>query len=58
MRAALPLMAAGGGAIVNVSSIDGIVGMAGLGAYVASEVRRRGMTKSAALRSSARSGSG
>jgi 3alpha(or 20beta)-hydroxysteroid dehydrogenase len=47
MRAVLPLMQAG--AIVNVSSIDGMLGMAQLGAYVASKWAVRGMTKAAAL---------
>jgi 3alpha(or 20beta)-hydroxysteroid dehydrogenase len=50
MRAAArPMIAAGSGAIVNVSSIDGMLGMAGLGAYVASKFAVRGMTKAAAL---------
>lgn len=40
---------AGGGAIVNTSSIAGKVGMAGRTAYVASKFAIRGMTKAAAL---------
>jgi 3alpha(or 20beta)-hydroxysteroid dehydrogenase len=50
MRAAAPLMTAkGGGSIVNLSSIDGMVGMRLLAAYVASKWAVRGMTKVAAL---------
>ena len=50
MRAAIPLMrAAGGGSIINVSSIDGLVGMTYAAAYVASKFAVRGMTKVAAL---------
>lgn len=50
MRAAVePMKAAGGGSIVNISSIDGIVGMTGLIAYVGSKFAVRGMTKTAAL---------
>ena len=50
MRAAIPaLRAAGGGAIVNISSVGGIHGVAGVVAYVASKFAIRGMTKSAAL---------
>jgi 3alpha(or 20beta)-hydroxysteroid dehydrogenase len=50
MRAGAPLMARGGsGSIVNVSSIDGMVGMPLLAAYVASKWAVRGMTKVAAL---------
>ena len=50
MRAVVePLTARGGGSIVNISSIDGIVGVAGLTSYVASKFAVRGMTKSAAL---------
>lgn len=49
MRAAVPLMAAAGrGSIVNVSSIDGMVGMSQLAGYVASKWAVRGMTKVAA----------
>jgi len=48
MRAAAPKMRTGG-SIVNVSSIDGLIGMPGLVAYVASKFAVRGMTKSAAL---------
>jgi len=50
MRAAAPAMArGGGGSIVNISSIDGIVGMPAVSAYVASKFAVRGMTKVAAL---------
>jgi 3alpha(or 20beta)-hydroxysteroid dehydrogenase len=50
MRAlAGPMKAAGRGSIVNISSIDGIVGVAGLTSYVASKFAVRGMTRSAAL---------
>ena len=40
---------AGGGAIVNISSADGMSGASGLGAYVASKWGVRGLTKTAAL---------
>ncbi len=40
---------AGGGSIVNISSIDGLTGMYGAAAYVASKFAVRGMTKVAAL---------
>ena len=44
-----PVMAAaGGGAIVNVSSIEGLAGAAGLSAYSASKFGVRGITRSAA----------
>ena len=50
MRAAAPAMArGGGGSIVNISSIDGIVGMPAVSAYVASKFAVREMTKVAAL---------
>lgn len=50
MRAELPVMvAAGSGAIVNVASGAGLVGFAGLPAYVASKHGVVGLTKSAAL---------
>jgi 3alpha(or 20beta)-hydroxysteroid dehydrogenase len=50
MRAVIPAMTAGGrGSIVNISSIDGLVGMAGAVGYVASKFAVRGMTKVAAL---------
>lgn len=50
MRAVIPAMAANrSGSIVNISSIDGLVGMAGSVAYVASKFAVRGMTKVAAL---------
>ncbi|MBE1534226.1 SDR family NAD(P)-dependent oxidoreductase [Actinomadura algeriensis] len=44
-----PLSAAGGGAIVNISSIDGLVGIRNLTSYVASKHAVTGMTRSAAL---------
>ncbi|MEV6771699.1 glucose 1-dehydrogenase [Nocardia sp. NPDC051030] len=42
------LIAAGGGSIVNVSSVEGFVGASGLAAYSASKFALRGLTKSAA----------
>jgi 3alpha(or 20beta)-hydroxysteroid dehydrogenase len=49
MKAAIePMTAAGGGSIVNISSIEGITGAAGLSAYSASKFAIRGMTKVAA----------
>ncbi|MEJ3746771.1 glucose 1-dehydrogenase [Actinomycetes bacterium KLBMP 9797] len=47
-HAIAPMTAAGGGSIVNVSSIEGFVGAAGLSAYSASKFAIRGVTKSAA----------
>lgn len=50
MRASIPsLRKAGGGVIVNVSSTAGMMGYAGIGAYVASKWGVRGLTKSAAM---------
>jgi len=50
MRAAAPAMReAGGGSIVNTSSIAGLQGVPGVIAYVASKYAIRGMTKAAAL---------
>lgn len=50
MRAAVaPMRAAGGGSIVNISSIDGMVGMNGILSYVASKWAVRGMTRAAAM---------
>lgn len=50
MRAAAPAMQRrGGGSIVNISSIDGMVGMANVIGYVASKFAVRGMTKTAAV---------
>jgi 3alpha(or 20beta)-hydroxysteroid dehydrogenase len=50
MRAAAGAMRdGGGGSIVNISSIDGLIGMPGVSAYVASKFAVRGMTKVAAL---------
>src|SRR5258706_6137462 len=43
-----PMKAAGGGSIVNISSIEGFTGAAGLSAYTASKFAVRGMTKVAA----------
>ncbi|MGZ4677369.1 MAG: SDR family NAD(P)-dependent oxidoreductase [Acidimicrobiia bacterium] len=55
MRAELPVMvAAGRGAIVNVASGAGIVGFAGLPAYVASKHGVVGLTRSAALECASR----
>ncbi|TFD29049.1 glucose 1-dehydrogenase [Cryobacterium cryoconiti] len=50
MRAAIPALSRrGGGSIVNVSSVEGLLGSAGLHAYVASKFGVRGITKSVAL---------
>ncbi len=50
MRAAVaPMTEAGGGSILNISSIDGMIGMNFLMAYVASKWAVRGMTKAAAM---------
>ena len=43
-----PMTAAGGGSIINISSIEGFTGAAGLSAYSASKFAIRGMTKVAA----------
>ena len=44
-----PMSEAGGGSIVNVSSVEGLAGMPFLIAYTASKFAIRGMTKVAAL---------
>lgn len=50
MRSIIPAMQrAGGGSIVNISSIDGMVGMALAAGYVSSKFAVRGLTKVAAL---------
>lgn len=50
MRYAIPVMkAAGGGAIVNIASMLGSIGIAGSSAYVAAKHAIVGMTKNAAL---------
>ncbi|TCO46681.1 glucose 1-dehydrogenase [Actinocrispum wychmicini] len=50
MRAVIPAMTeAGGGSIINVSSVEGLAGSAHLTAYAASKFAVRGMTKCAAL---------
>ena len=43
-----PMTKAGGGSIINISSIEGFTGAAGLSAYSASKFAVRGMTKAAA----------
>ncbi|MEV0588268.1 glucose 1-dehydrogenase [Nonomuraea sp. NPDC050310] len=43
-----PMRAAGRGSIVNISSIEGFIGAAGLSAYSASKFALRGLTKAAA----------
>jgi 3alpha(or 20beta)-hydroxysteroid dehydrogenase len=50
IQAAIGAMtASGGGSIVNISSVDGILPLNGLSAYVSSKWAMRGLTKSAAL---------
>ncbi|HEX8629707.1 MAG TPA: glucose 1-dehydrogenase [Catenuloplanes sp.] len=43
-----PMTAAGGGSIINISSIEGFAGAAGLSAYSASKFAVRGVTRAAA----------
>ncbi|MCG5211687.1 glucose 1-dehydrogenase [Streptosporangium sp. KLBMP 9127] len=43
-----PMKAAGGGSIVNIFSVEGFIGAAGLSAYAASKFGVRGVTKAAA----------
>src|ERR671923_291555 len=50
MRAVVPAMKrAGGGSIINISSVEGLRGLPRLVAYSASKFAVRGMTKSAAV---------
>ncbi len=50
LQAVIPaLVGAGGGAIVNVSSVNGFVGAGGTAGYVSSKFALRGLTKVAAL---------
>jgi 3alpha(or 20beta)-hydroxysteroid dehydrogenase len=50
MKASVPAMrAAGGGSIVNISSVAGLMGMAYNGAYGASKWALRGLTKTCAI---------
>jgi 3alpha(or 20beta)-hydroxysteroid dehydrogenase len=50
MRAAIePMIAGGGGSIVNISSVEGLAGSARLHSYVAAKFGLRGITKSAAV---------
>lgn len=49
IRAVLPPMTGVGGSIVNISSIDGLVGARGSASYVASKFAVTGLTRAAAL---------
>jgi len=50
LRCQIPaILHSGGGAIVNISSVAGLVGMPGIAAYVAAKHGVAGLTKSAAL---------
>ena len=50
MRSAVePMIASGGGSIINVSSVEGMAGSAHLHSYVAAKFGLRGITKSAAV---------
>jgi 3alpha(or 20beta)-hydroxysteroid dehydrogenase len=50
IRTAAPVMAAaGGGSIINISSIDGLAGVGGLSTYVASKHAVTGLTRSLAI---------
>lgn len=50
IRTAIPAMVArGGGSVINISSIDGLVGVEGLSTYVGSKFAVTGITRSLAL---------
>jgi 3alpha(or 20beta)-hydroxysteroid dehydrogenase len=50
MQAAVaPMTAAGGGSVINVSSVEGLRGSPGIYGYVASKFGVRGLAKAAAL---------
>jgi len=50
IRSAIPAMVSrGGGSIVNISSIDGLVGVSGLSTYTATKFAVTGLTRSLAL---------
>jgi NAD(P)-dependent dehydrogenase (short-subunit alcohol dehydrogenase family) len=49
LRAALPLLCQGGGAVVNVASTAGILGLPGMSPYVASKHAVVGLTRAAAV---------
>jgi 3alpha(or 20beta)-hydroxysteroid dehydrogenase len=50
MRAVVgPMQESGGGSIVNIASIDGLVGVAGMASYAASKFGVTGLTRTAAL---------
>jgi NAD(P)-dependent dehydrogenase (short-subunit alcohol dehydrogenase family) len=49
MKYEIPAILKNGGAIVNTSSVGGLVGLAGMGAYIASKHAVNGLTRTAAL---------
>lgn len=49
MRRVIPAMGERGGSIINISSIDGLVGVSGLSTYVATKFAVTGMTRSLAM---------
>lgn len=49
MRAVIPRMSEGGGSIINMSSVEGLAGIAGMVACTASKFAVRGMSKAAAV---------
>jgi 3alpha(or 20beta)-hydroxysteroid dehydrogenase len=49
IRAVVPAMGVHGGSIINISSIDGLVGVEGLTSYVATKFAVTGMTRSIAI---------